>query len=605
MARRMDEGDGTRCVHGGHAVHGSVGDPLHPGPVLSTAVPPRAPAEPTPADYYGRAGNPTWRALEAAIGDARRRRVRRLRLRDGRDPAVLRAAPRPGGALVLPSDGYYLARSLRARRAGAARASRCARCPTAGDWPAGTLDGAALGPAGDPVQPRARGRATSPRPPRAAHAAGALLAVDNTTATPLGQRPLELGADLVVATDTKALAGHGDVVLGHVSTARPRAGRAAARTARTRGGAVPGPMEAWLAHRGLGTLDLRLARQAPNAAALAVSAARAPRGRPTSAGPACPTIRRTPSRPRQMRRWNGVLRFTLPSVEAVGRFLAASRLRRPRPPASAGCAAPRTAASAGATPCRPVWCGYSAGCEDTDDLVADVLALAAARASVSILDANHTCAPRCYGLIWKQGGGRVKHRRPNPTGPTPSQGDALGVTPDPGVTPTGSRVLLLNATFEPLAVVTAKRAVVLMLTGKAECVEAALDGAPSTRRCLTIPAPSVMRLSRYVRVPYRRAGADDPGRGAAPRRPPLRLLQPPRRHHRPRRSPQPRRHPQLGELRRGLPAVQLPQGRPAARRAGLVAAHEADRAAPRRPGGIMVLAVEPLPAWEPWLGMAA
>lgn len=65
-------------------------------------------------------------------------------------------------------------------------------------------------------------------------------------------------------------------------------------------------------------------------------------------------------------------------------------------------------------------------------------------------------------------------------------------------------MLLLNASFEPLAVVTAKRAVVLMLSGKAECVEAAFDGAAFHSENLTVPAPSVMRLSRYVHVPYRR-----------------------------------------------------------------------------------------------------
>lgn len=68
-----------------------------------------------------------------------------------------------------------------------------------------------------------------------------------------------------------------------------------------------------------------------------------------------------------------------------------------------------------------------------------------------------------------------------------------------------SRVLLLNATFEPLAVVTAKRAVLLMLSGKAECVELDLEDAPFRSEHLTLPAPAVMRLSRYVRVPYRRA----------------------------------------------------------------------------------------------------
>ena len=90
----------------------------------------------------------------------------------------------------------------------------------------------------------------------------------------------------------------------------------------------------------------------------------------------------------------------------------------------------------------------------------------------------------------------MPERQPDPGHSEP--GDAL-----PLARPTGSRVLLLNATFEPLAVVTAKRAVVLMLTGKAECVEAALEGAFHSE-CLTIPTPSVMRLSRYVRVPYRR-----------------------------------------------------------------------------------------------------
>ena len=91
----------------------------------------------------------------------------------------------------------------------------------------------------------------------------------------------------------------------------------------------------------------------------------------------------------------------------------------------------------------------------------------------------------------------MPERQPDPA--DPEQAMAL-----PGcASPTGSRVLLLNATFEPLAVVTAKRAVVLMLTGKAECVQAAIEGVFHSAS-LTIAAPSVMRLSRYVRVPYRR-----------------------------------------------------------------------------------------------------
>src|SRR5262249_4538687 len=144
-----------------------------------------------------------------------------------------------------------------------------------------------------------------------ARAAGALVAVDNTTATPLGQRPLELGADLSIASDTKALSGHSDVVLGHVS-ARDAELAARLRTARRQGGLAIGPFEAWLAHRGLGTLDLRLARQAANAAALVAAL----RGHPLVSGlrwPGDPDDPGYPVASRQMRRFGGVFRFELPS----------------------------------------------------------------------------------------------------------------------------------------------------------------------------------------------------------------------------------------------------------------------------------------------------
>jgi cystathionine gamma-lyase len=98
--------------------------------------------------------------------------------------------------------------------------------------------------------------------------AGALLVVDSTLATPLAQRPLELGADLVVSSASKHLSGHGDLVLGHVAAADPE--RAAAlRTWRGLAGAIPGPFETWLAHRSLATLDVRLRRQCATAQALA------------------------------------------------------------------------------------------------------------------------------------------------------------------------------------------------------------------------------------------------------------------------------------------------------------------------------------------------
>jgi 5-methylcytosine-specific restriction endonuclease McrA len=191
----------------------------------------------------------------------------------------------------------------------------------------------------------------------------------------------------------------------------------------------------------------------------------------------------------------------------------------------------------------------------------------------------------------------MPERQPDPADPEQAMAPS-GCAP-----PTGSRVLLLNATFEPLAVVTAKRAVVLMLTGKAECVQAALEGVFHSES-LTIVAPSVMRLSRYVRVPYRRPVPMT--RAGVLRRDGRRCAYCARR------------------------ADTIDHVVPRSRGGGhtwenCVAAcracnsRKADRlleelgwslrvkpCAPHRAaGGVMVLTVEPHPAWEPWLGAAA
>jgi cystathionine gamma-synthase len=110
---------------------------------------------------------------------------------------------------------------------------------------------------------------------RRAGAAGALLAVDNTFATPILQRPLELGADVVVHSATKYLAGHSDLLLG-VAVARDVG--IADRLVEVRGGqgSIPGTVEAWLALRGLRTLHLRVERAQSNAAELAARLATHP-----------------------------------------------------------------------------------------------------------------------------------------------------------------------------------------------------------------------------------------------------------------------------------------------------------------------------------------
>ena len=98
---------------------------------------------------------------------------------------------------------------------------------------------------------------------------GAIVAVDSTAATPMLTRPLELGANVVMHSATKYLNGHSDVIAGVLAVARDDALWQRIRYIRTGGGAVLGPLEAWLLLRGMRTLSLRVAAASANAAAIA------------------------------------------------------------------------------------------------------------------------------------------------------------------------------------------------------------------------------------------------------------------------------------------------------------------------------------------------
>ncbi len=358
-------GDGTRAVSAGLPAP-VPGAPFLPGPVFAAPYH-LDPAGPTAqVDGYGRSGNPTIRALEAAIGALEDGGVVAFASGMAAVSAVLLTTLRPGDTVLLPSDGYYLTRVL-ADEELARLGVRVRAVPTGA---AADLAGVTLVLLETPANPGMTVCDIADLATRA-HAAGALVAVDNTTATPLGQRPLDLGADLVVASGTKALTGHSDLLLGYVA-GRDDSLVERVRTWRTRTGAVPGPFEAWLAHRSLGTLDLRLARQTANAAVVADLLA----GRPEV------TNLRWPGRPgdpahdlavRQMRRIPGVLAFELPDAAHVARFLGAARLVH----AATSFGGLHTTADRRAQWGDPVPDGLvrlSVGCEDAADLVGDITA---------------------------------------------------------------------------------------------------------------------------------------------------------------------------------------------------------------------------------------
>ncbi|WP_308340945.1 cystathionine gamma-lyase [Streptomyces sp. JJ36] len=317
------DGDGTRVVRAGLPPEEPYAPPL-PGPVFAAHY--HLPGDPHGAPYaYGRDANPTWTALERAIGEleAPGQEVHTLAFASGMGAisAVLLSQLAPGDVAVLPADGYNLLVPVRERLTGLGVEVRTA--PTAGDAQRELLDGARLLWIESPSNP-GLDVCDIRRLTAEAHARGALVAVDNTLATPLGQRPLALGADFAVASGTKALTGHGDVLLGYVVCRDPE------RAAQVRGwrktvGAIPGPMEAWLAHRSLATLELRTRQQA--AGALAV--AEALRARPEVTGVRHPGLPEDPAHPvavRQMRRFGCVVSCTLPDRAFAERFLAALRL---------------------------------------------------------------------------------------------------------------------------------------------------------------------------------------------------------------------------------------------------------------------------------------
>lgn len=219
---------------------------------------------------YGRGGNPTWSALEEALGSL-----------EGGDALVLASGMAAvsaafsllphGGTVVVPDAAYngVMATVGDLEAEGAASVRRVDLTDTAAVVAA--LDGADLLWLESPTNPLLEVAEVATLA-AAARERGVLTVVDNTFATPLLQRPLEDGADVVVHSVTKYLAGHSDVLLGAVVTAPTEAGRALHdrlhRYRRLRG-AISGPMESWLALRGMRTLHLRLERACASAVELA------------------------------------------------------------------------------------------------------------------------------------------------------------------------------------------------------------------------------------------------------------------------------------------------------------------------------------------------
>jgi cystathionine gamma-lyase len=360
----VSPGDGTRAVHAG-LPRARQGEPALPGPVFAAYY--HLEGDPRGVDYvYGRYGNPTWTLLEAALSEIEGGPAVAFASGMAAASAVLLSILRPGDVLVMRADGYPAVRNLahgHLAECGVEVRTFAAAAPV----PDELLAGATLVWLETPSNP---GLEVTDIADVVRRSGEALVAVDNTLATPLGQRPLELGADLSVSSDSKHLTGHGDLILGHVAAREQERADALAEW-RTTAGAVPGPFEAWLAHRSIATLDVRLERQCATAQALAerllfrddVTAVRYP-GLPGD--PAHELAGR------QMSRYGTIVCFTLPDGDRAERFLRACRLVGQ---ATSFGGVRSTAERRARWPGNEVPEGFirfSVGCETPEDLIADV-----------------------------------------------------------------------------------------------------------------------------------------------------------------------------------------------------------------------------------------
>lgn len=325
---------------------------------------------------YGRYSNPVWTRLEAALAQLEDATTA-LCFGSGMAAvtAALRVLSRPGAVLVVPADGYYQVR--RYATESLAPLGVTVREATA-DQMCDAAEQADVVLAETPTNP-GLDVVDLHRLAGICHRRGARLIVDNTTATPLGQQPLSLGADLVVASATKALAGHSDLIAGYVAGSQADLMEALERE-RLLAGPILGALEGWMLLRSIGSFGLRFDRQCYNALSLA-TALRAHPGVRSVRYPGLPGDPAHDIALTQMRRFGGLLAVELDSPEAVHALVRRSDLLV----AATSFGGLHTSVDRRARWGDAVPAGFariSVGIEDTDDLVADVLgALEAASGS--------------------------------------------------------------------------------------------------------------------------------------------------------------------------------------------------------------------------------
>jgi cystathionine gamma-synthase len=240
--------------------------PVTPDGPLNVPIVPASALHAGGESGYTRSGHGPWDALEQTIGALEGGHAVTYASGMAAGSAAMRMFP-PHPVIVAPTVAYMGVREGLRRLSDAGRAELRWVDITDTDAVIAAADGANVLWLESPTNPLL-GIADIPRLCGHARAHGILCIVDNTVATPMLQRPLPLGADIVMHSATKALGGHSDLLLGALVT-RDTDLLARLREIRVSDGATPGALEVFLCLRGIRTLPLRLERSQANAAELA------------------------------------------------------------------------------------------------------------------------------------------------------------------------------------------------------------------------------------------------------------------------------------------------------------------------------------------------
>lgn len=287
---------------------------------------------------YARFDTPAWTPFEEALGQLEHASLPGLVFGSGLAAisAVISLVP-AGGTLIIPTHSYQGALASAEQIAGrqnfdlvtvdiADTEAVIAALDEAGRARAGGAGSPGMLWIESPTNPMLE-VADVPALTAAAKDRGFLVSVDNTFATPLLQTPLDLGADIVVHSVTKYLAGHSDVVLGAVVTSSTGL-REELHTERSMRGGIAGPFEVWLALRGLRTLAVRLDRAQANAQAIAERLA----AHPAVVETRYPGLPNDPGHARASAQMNGfgaIISFTVATADKATAIAEAVRLWTP------------------------------------------------------------------------------------------------------------------------------------------------------------------------------------------------------------------------------------------------------------------------------------